>query len=53
MYGVGAGTWGKETAWKARGMEWRLMLERILKKSVGRVWTGLIWLRIGTNGGLL
>jgi len=26
-------------------------LKWIFKKSVGRKWTGLIWLRIGTNGG--
>jgi hypothetical protein len=42
MYGVGWGTWGKETTRRARGMDWRLMLEWILKKLVGRVWNGLI-----------
>jgi hypothetical protein len=41
-YGVGWGTWGKETSWRARSMDWRLMLEWILKKMVGRVWSGLI-----------
>jgi len=51
VYGVGGGTWGKETTWQARGMDWRLMLERILNKSVGRVWNGLIWLRIGKVAG--
>jgi hypothetical protein len=30
-----------------------IMLKWILKKYDGRVWIGLIWLRIGTNGGLL
>jgi hypothetical protein len=30
----------------------RIILEWILKKSVGRTWTGLIWLRIGTSGRL-
>jgi hypothetical protein len=29
------------------------ILKWILRKSGGRVWTGLIWLRIGTGGGLL
>jgi len=29
------------------------ILELIFKKSIGREWTGLIWLRIGTSGGLL
>jgi hypothetical protein len=28
-------------------------LKRILKKWDGRLWTGFIWLRIGTSGGLL
>jgi hypothetical protein len=30
-----------------------VILEWILKKSVGRAWTGLIWLRIGTRLRLL
>jgi hypothetical protein len=31
----------------------RILLELILGKSGGKVWTGFIWLRIGTSGGLL
>ena len=31
----------------------RKILKWILKKLVRRVWTGLIWLRIGTSGRLL
>jgi hypothetical protein len=31
----------------------RIILESILKKYDGRVWAGLIWLRIVTIGGLL
>jgi hypothetical protein len=31
----------------------KIILEWILKKQVGRVWTGFIWLRIGTSGGVL
>ena len=31
----------------------RMILKWILKKRDGRSWTGLIWLRIGTDGGLL
>jgi hypothetical protein len=27
----------------------KLLLKRILKKYDGRAWTGIIWLRIGTN----
>jgi hypothetical protein len=34
------------------GIDGRVMLEPILKKSVGSVWTGLISHRMGTNGGL-
>jgi hypothetical protein len=30
----------------------RMILKGILRKSVGRALTGLIWLRIGTGGGL-
>jgi hypothetical protein len=30
----------------------RIMLKRILDKWDGVVWTGFIWLRIGTSGGL-
>jgi hypothetical protein len=29
-----------------------IILERILGKYDGKVWTGLIWLRIGTSGGV-
>jgi hypothetical protein len=28
------------------------ILERILEKKVGIVWTGFIWLRIGASGGV-
>jgi hypothetical protein len=31
----------------------RIILERILGKYDGNIWTGFIWLRIGTSGGLL
>jgi hypothetical protein len=31
----------------------RTILKWIFKKWDGRAWTGLIWLRIGTGGGLL
>jgi hypothetical protein len=31
----------------------RIILEWILGKQGGKVWTGFIWLRIGTSGGLL
>jgi hypothetical protein len=31
----------------------RMILKWILKKQDGRVWTGLIWLKIGSTGVLL
>jgi hypothetical protein len=33
------------------GVNGRIILEWILKKSVGRVWTGFIWLKIGAVAG--
>jgi hypothetical protein len=35
------------------GIDWRIILEWILKKQVGRVWTGFIWLRTGISSGVL
>ena len=32
------------------GVNWKIILNRILKKSVGKVWTRLIWLRVGISG---
>jgi hypothetical protein len=34
------------------GIDGRIILEWILGKEGERVWTGCIWLRIGTDGGL-
>jgi hypothetical protein len=36
-----------------RNVDGTTQLEWILKKYVGAVWVGFIWLRIGTSGGLL
>jgi hypothetical protein len=35
------------------GVDRRIILEWILGKQGGKVWTGFIWIRIGTSGGLL
>jgi hypothetical protein len=39
--------------WEDPGIDVRIILKRISKKWDGATWTGLIWLRIGTGGGLL
>jgi hypothetical protein len=38
---------------KDLGVDGKVILEWILRKRCGNVWTGFIWLRIGTSGGLL
>jgi hypothetical protein len=35
------------------GVDVKIILKYILRKSVGKSWTGLIWLRIRTISGLL
>ena len=35
------------------GVDGRIILKCNFKKWVGEAWSGLIWLRIGTGGGLL
>jgi hypothetical protein len=35
------------------GVDRRFLLKWILKKQGARMWTGFIWLRIGSSGGLL
>jgi hypothetical protein len=35
------------------GIDGKIILEWILEKQSGKVWTGCIWLRIGTSVGLL
>ena len=35
------------------GVDERIILKWILKKSDGESWTGLLWLTIGTDDGLL
>ena len=32
---------------------WDCTMKNVLQEENGRMWTGLIWLRIGTSGGLL
>jgi hypothetical protein len=41
-----------EDHFEDQDLDGRIMLKWIFKKSEG-AWTGLIWLRIGTGGGLL
>jgi hypothetical protein len=44
--------WGK-IHFEDLSVDERIILKGILKKSFGRVWTGLIWFWVGTSGGLL
>jgi hypothetical protein len=39
--------------WENRDISGKIILKWIIKKQDGVVWTGLIWLRIGTSGRLL
>jgi hypothetical protein len=43
---------GKETTRKTKTGGW-IILGRILERWDGVMWTGLVWLRIGTGGELL
>jgi hypothetical protein len=48
--------WGKLEGKRELGRrrrEWENSVETGVKELDGRQWTGLIWLRIGTRGGLL
>ena len=35
------------------GVDWRILVKRIITKYAKRVWNGLMWLTIRTSGGLL
>jgi hypothetical protein len=39
--------------WEDQDVDGRIILELILERWVGVMWTGLIWLRLGTGGELL
>jgi hypothetical protein len=45
--GFGGVTWGKRDHVEDLGVDGRIILEFVLKISVGRAWSGLIWLRSG------
>jgi hypothetical protein len=34
-------------------VDWTVILERIIEKWIGKIWTGFIWLRTGISGGVL
>jgi len=53
--GFGGGNLRKRYLLEDIGLDVQIMLlvERIFKKSVERSWSGMIWLKIGTSGGLL
>jgi len=35
------------------GVDWKIILEWILEKWCGKLWTGYIWIRVRTSGELL
>jgi uncharacterized membrane protein YjdF len=43
----------RSLAGESEGVDGRIILEWILRKYDGKVWTGFIWLRIGNSGGFL
>jgi len=46
--GFGRETWGRGTTWKNIGVDLRIILKCILKRSGGIGW---VWLSIGKDGG--
>jgi hypothetical protein len=50
MQGFGGETCGKETNCKIQGVDGSIILKWIFKEWHVEVWTGLIWLMIGTGG---
>jgi hypothetical protein len=44
---------GKRPLGRPIGADGRIILKCIFKKWDGKAWTGLLWLKIGTFGGLL
>jgi hypothetical protein len=53
IQGFGVETLGEETTLEDLGTDGKITLKCIFMKWDGGTWTGLIWLRIGTGGGLL
>jgi hypothetical protein len=43
----------RDTYLENLGVEWKIILKCILEKKGRKVWTGCLWLRIRTIGGLL
>jgi hypothetical protein len=43
---------GKRPLGKSR-RRWRIMLDWILEKYGGKMWTGFMWIRLGASGRLL
>jgi hypothetical protein len=53
IQGFGGKTWEIRRPLGRPGVDGRIILKWILVKGNGRPWTGSIWLRTGTGGGLL
>jgi hypothetical protein len=51
--GMHMGFWWESHEERDLDVGWRIILKWIVEKQDRVVWTGLIWLRIGTSSGLL
>jgi hypothetical protein len=52
-YRILLGKSGRKKPFGRSRRRWKVILDWILEKYGGRVWTEYIWFRIGTNGRLL
>jgi hypothetical protein len=50
---IETGGWKGRDHWEDQGVDGKTVLEWILRKLGEKLWTGFIWLRIGTSDGLL
>jgi hypothetical protein len=53
VYGFLVGKPKRKTPLEDPGVDGRIILRRIFRKWDGEAWAGLIWLRVGTGGGLV
>jgi hypothetical protein len=52
-YKISVGKSERKNHFEDHGEDGRIILELILEKQNGKLWTGFNWLRTGTSGGLM